>query len=595
MADIVNCRILIDGKEVPSAEQFEVQEIQITKEINQISGARIKLQSGLGAKLNQGNTYQPGNTIEIQAGFGRPTSTIFRGIIISQMMQAYPNENPSLVIECKDEAVKLTTSCDTDVFLESTDSAAIRKVLGKYNLESNISSTENEYPQIVQYNASDWDFICSRAAVNSMIVWTDNNRLIVEKPKVEGKGVINLSFGNNVVEFSHQLNGQYQYSKVTAKAWNYKEQKLVTGESTQDKTTGKMINPDPFQLLTTAPIPSEMLTTWAEAEQSKFRLTKMQGSIKCNGQANLQPNQLVTLQGFGSSIDGAAFVSGVRHEIGAGTWYTYLEIGLSNDRFSKENSMTTAPASGLLPGIRGILNGVVKQITEDPLSQFRILVTIPIFGDEGEEKSIWARWSQPYATKEAGQFFMPEIGDEVVLGFLNEDPRYPVILGSLYSITQTPPLEPADENPKKTIVSKSKLKIEFDDEDKVLTISTPAGNQVILSEEDAGITILDQNMNKLTLSEEGINMESPSSITISAEESVTISGQAGVTISSEADISINADASLSQSGLEVSISGETALDMIGDEVASITTSGELSINAAVILQDGQLFKNGKKE
>ncbi len=80
------------------------------------------------------------------------------------------------------------------------------------------------------------------------------------------------------------------------------------------------------------------------------------------------------------------------------------------------------------PAVRGLINGTVKKMYDDPLGQFRVLVDVPMFNNYGE--GIWARLANFYSTSGAGAFFMPEVGDEVVVGFLNEDPCSPVILES---------------------------------------------------------------------------------------------------------------------------------------------------------------------
>jgi len=49
------------------------------------------------------------------------------------------------------------------------------------------------------------------------------------------------------------------------------------------------------------------------------------------------------------------------------------------------------------------------------------------------DDGIWARISTLDAGKQRGTFFRPEIGDEVIVGFLNDDPRYPVVLGMVNS------------------------------------------------------------------------------------------------------------------------------------------------------------------
>ncbi|MGH1436609.1 MAG: type VI secretion system tip protein VgrG, partial [Lewinella sp.] len=153
----------------------------------------------------------------------------------------------------------------------------------------------------------------------------------------------------------------------------------------------------------------------------------------------------------------------------------------------------------------------------------------------------------------------------------------------LYSSEHAPPYEPTEENPIKAIVTKNQLKVEFDDQNKVITISTPGGNIITLTDKDEGINIVDQNQNKILLSSSGISMQSPADIEIKADGQVSITGTAGVTVSSEAEASISAEATLNISGLEVSISAETALSASGEAEASITAGGELSLTGAMIM------------
>jgi uncharacterized protein involved in type VI secretion and phage assembly len=207
-------------------------------------------------------------------------------------------------------------------------------------------------------------------------------------------------------------------------------------------------------------------------------------------------------------------------------------------------------------------NGIVKSIAEDPEGETRIQVTVPMLTVTSEPGDLWARWVQPYATSKAGSFFLPEVGDEVLLGFLNEDPRYPVVLGSLYGTKHAPPYTPDSTNPKKAIVTRSELKVEFDDENKVLTIQTPGKNKLVLSDQDQGITLEDQNGNKITLAAGGITLKSAASITIQATNSVDVKGL-GVSVASDAQASIKAQASLEVSSAEVSVSGQASLALKG--------------------------------
>ena len=137
-----------------------------------------------------------------------------------------------------------------------------------------------------------------------------------------------------------------------------------------------------------------------------------------------------------------------------------------------------------------------------------------------------------YATNKAGSFFIPEVGDEVLLGFLNNDPRFPVILGMMYSKKNAPPYTPDKKNPIKAFVTKNQLKMVFEDEKKNIIIETPSKNIITISDENKKITIEDQNKNKIEMSSSGIVMDSPKDINIKAKGKINIEAMQNITIKS---------------------------------------------------------------
>ena len=591
--DLVSIKVIVDGS--PVKDIYEISEIRVFKAVNRVASAQVRLIDGSAAeedfKLSASDTFVPGKSIELQVGFGLDTKSIFKGVITAQNIRTTFGRGPELRLECRDKAMKMTIGAKNRVFTDSTDSDALSKIIGDNGVAAEVSSTSNEFPQIVQYYATDWDFTMARAETNGMIIVNTDNKVSVKVPG-QGASVGKFTFGQEIVEMNLNMDASNQLGAVEALAWDYKSQATVDSSASdpsvpdQGNISGKKLSevtaPATFQLQSTTPLSSEDLKTWADARLLKSRLAKIRGTLKLFGQADFEPDCLVELAGLGTRFDGTAYVGAVEHLISAGNWWSTLEIGLNPNWYAKAHDITATSAAALLPGIRGLQNAVVKQINEDPASEDRIQVEVPMFKTADGPGLVWARWTQPYATSGAGQFFMPEVGDEVVLGFLDQDPRYPVILGSLYSSGRAPAYEPAAENPIKAIVTKNQLKIEFDDQNKVMTISTPGGNKIVLTDEDQGINIEDQNSNKIALSPSGINMKSPANIEIEADGEVSISGTAGVTISSEATASISAEASLSMSGLEVSISGETALSASGGAEMSLSAEGMMSLTGALI-------------
>ena len=85
-----------------------------------------------------------------------------------------------------------------------------------------------------------------------------------------------------------------------------------------------------------------------------------------------------------------------------------------------------------------------------------------------------------------GTAFYPEVGDEVIVSFMNEDPRFPVVLGSVYSAKLAPAYPPDKKNKIKGLKTRSKMELTFDDEDKIVTIKTPGGH-VFVMDDKAGL------------------------------------------------------------------------------------------------------------
>jgi uncharacterized protein involved in type VI secretion and phage assembly len=176
----------------------------------------------------------------------------------------------------------------------------------------------------------------------------------------------------------------------------------------------------------------------------------------------------------------------------------------------------------MLPAINGLQIGIVTQLEDDPEGEYRIKVRIPIISNE--EDGIWAQQAKIYAGSDYGICFSPEIGDEVVVGFLNADPRKAVVLGVLHSSAKTSPLSLKDDNFQKGIISKNGLKVIWDDDKKIITISTPGGHQIKLDDETKAISIEDSNQNKIEMNDQGLTLQSAKNLKLSAKQNIELEG-----------------------------------------------------------------------
>ncbi|MFT5822746.1 MAG: Rhs element Vgr protein [Crocinitomix sp.] len=585
---IVTFSVKVNGSVIP--DETLVFAIHIEKGINRIPLARISVLDGDAStgvfEASSSSTFLPGNKVVIEAGYDSSNKSIFAGIITKQSIRIDDTIGSLLIVECRDEAVKMIVGRKNLTFSKKKDSDIISSIIGTYSgLSADVSATTTEWPEQVQYYTTDWDFILARAETNGYVVNAIDGKVTVGKPDADSTAVLEVEYGNNMHEFNAELNSVNQLAGAKANSWDYKTQKVINGEASNStagpgnlsaKKLSEVVGLDDYDLRTSANLESADLTNWAKAQLVKSSFAKIRGEVKFQGTNLVNPGNYITLDGVGDRFSGDHLISGIVHDLSEGNWMTEATIGLSDMWFTEEPDVMAPPASGLLPGASGLFNATVKKMYEDPDTAYRILVDIPLFDAAGE--GIWARLSNFYSTAGAGAFFMPEVGDEVVIGFLNEDPRYPVILGSLYSAKNKPfdGLDPAEKNPLKAIVSKSGIYIQFDDEKKVLTLTTPGENKVVFSDEDKSITITDQNSNSIEMSSSGITMKSPDDINIEATGSLNLKGTQGVNIeASGGDVQTK--------GLNIKSTANIEFSAEGSATASVQGGAQLTLKAAMVM------------
>ena len=175
-------------------------------------------------------------------------------------------------------------------------------------------------------------------------------------------------------------------------------------------------------------------------------------------------------------------------------------------------------------------SAVVKD-NNDPEKLGRVRVNF--FWQDKHQTSPWIRTVNPYSANERGFYFIPEIDDEVLVGFEGGDAEKPYVIGSLYHGKNKPHNAwPNTKNSFKGIVTKSNLRLEFDEDKKVTTIDTPGGNKIVVSDHEKSILLKDQNMNMVELSPDGIVLDSMKDISIRSQAKISIEALNGIELNS---------------------------------------------------------------
>ncbi|WP_099084492.1 type VI secretion system tip protein VgrG, partial [Nostoc linckia] len=506
--------------------------IDIIKEVNKIPIAQIILLDGDATKrefaISNTDFFQPGNNIEIKLryeGERQNEATVFAGIVVRHSLQA-DQYGSLLTVDLKDAAFKLTHQRKSAVFREMTDNEIINKIIEPWGLEiTSIAATKPKHKEMVQYYCTDWDFIVSRADVNGHWVLADDGKITIQEPNLNGLPKNSFEYGiSDIYEFEMSADIRHQYAAVESTAWDVKTQSIsplqkakafsLSQGNLKAEELAKTIGADNYQLIYSGQLNEEETQIWADAKLRKSRFSMLNGRLKVPGFADIKPGQLMEIAGISKRFNGKTLVTAIRHQVNEQGWQTDIQFGLSADFFAQQNhNIVDLPAAGLVPAIHGLQIGIVENYEDDRQQQFRVKVRIPSIEKDG---IIWARLASVDAGNERGIFFRPELGDEVILGFINDDPRQAIILGAVHSEKNAlpPDFTVTQENNKKGIVTKKSLKILFDDEKKLIEISTPNGNSLKLSEEAQGINLVDENGNTMTMNAQGLKLESPEDITL---------------------------------------------------------------------------------
>ena len=182
-------------------------------------------------------------------------------------------------------------------------------------------------------------------------------------------------------------------------------------------------------------------------------------------------------------------------------------------------------AGVLQPAVRGArtefrLPGVYVALVsdhKDPDGQGRVKIKLPWLGDDVE---IWARLATMMAGNNRGTWFIPDVGDEVLVAFEQGDVSRPVVIGAFWNGKDAPPesMDGSGNNYKKVIRSRNGVKVTLDDNDgqEQFICETPGGQKVTLKDGPGAVTIEDSNGNSIKLEAAGITVTASAKVTVNA-------------------------------------------------------------------------------
>ncbi len=234
--------------------------------------------------------------------------------------------------------------------------------------------------------------------------------------------------------------------------------------------------------------------------------------------------------------------------------------------------------------VAGVVLGVVTN-NKDPEKLGRVRLRLPWHNQD--EESDWIRIATLMAGKEMGIFFLPDVGDQVVVAFDNGDIGYPYVIGALWDSQNKPPETNSDgKNNIKLIKSRSGHKILIDDnadgKKEMVVIQTKSGHKIALDDSQGKemIEIKDKSGNSFiridsAKNEVAILSGGGGKLSIKDSSGNSIQMDSGkIAVSSQSELAISSQAKLSLKAQMIEIEAGA--------IMTIKSSGPLTVQGAIV-------------
>ena len=439
---VASASIKVSGQRLDPEEMGNVEKIEVRNYVGLPDMATIRMVDPEGRHVAD-PPFFIGDEIEILLGdVEAPNpSPVFTGEIVT-FEPEFTTSAATIAVRAYDKSHRLHRSRRSATFQDMTLSDVVQKVVGENGLQTGtIDSTPTVHPFLQQSMESDLDFINRLAALENCEFGFSEGKAFLQSSRNGGGTVPTLSWRQNVKSFKPRMSAAQQHDKVKVSSYDPVSRAAVVGEATQpgaipraaQEVRDRAASFGASELLVSDRVANtaDEARTIAQSTLDKLASGSFEAEGTMEGNPAVKAGGKIKLEGFGR-FDGEHSLTSVTHVYGHGDFRTRFAISGRNPRTLTDVMRPKAERDW---GAGGLVIGLVTNI-QDPESLGRVRVKFPTLGDTIE--GIWARVALPGAGPDAGLSFMPQIDDEVVVGFEHGDTRRPVVLGALHNAVDKP-------------------------------------------------------------------------------------------------------------------------------------------------------------
>ncbi len=425
--------------------------------------------------------------------------------------------------------------------------------------------------QLSQDNVSDWEFLCRLANLVGAQITVVDGKLDFRMPRPPSgapsttaqstKDPLVLEAQENLVALRASVSAAEQVAQVEARGWDFEHKQELSAKATPRLQGAQVDGVDPVAMAKSFGGPDFLtagaayhsqaeVTAAAEALADQLGGASVELSGVARGNPKLRQGTAVALAGVGAPFAGKYTLTSTRHLFDEQSGYTTAFTVSGRQERSLYGLVAGSPGGRRDAATAGLVPAVVSD-ARDPLKLGRVRLTFPWLAKDFT--SGWARTVAPGAGKDRGAVVLPEVGDEVLVGFAGGDLDTPYVIGGLYNGKDTPPelSVPAVDGASgeigvRALVSRTGHRLEL--------VDSPRGDGVLLSTGDGKLLLkLDKKSSTVELTSSGPVKVTGMGVTVDAGQGVLeLKGQQ-VKVSAQAAAELTASGSVTVRGAVVRI------------------------------------------
>ena len=553
----------------------------------------VELETGSNRYVHNINSSKDwlGESIVVKAA----NTPIFVGVVTNVQLHREGSDFGCIIVSGYSATYRMETAHSCFSWNDTTIGDVVKKLCAeaKVQLELNPAYKENK-DYICQYEESDFDFIRRLAYQYQEWMYFDGTKLIFGKPRKLADPII-LEYGTTLSSldiglqtlarseqvFSYHSGADREMQRMTPDL-AYGHDKL-SGDAFR-ASLGMFSKPARQHALPRISDESELINYMgrkqaAETAETHYITAESQvPTLRVGSVVSLYSSFLERVGNISKESLGNFIIIEITHEVSQGSYYknrfkaipaTIKALPSPKVRMPLAETQMATVLSNADPEGKGRVRVRMNWQT-DGMQTGWVRVMTPDGGSSSDVKS------------NRGFVFIPEVGDQVLLGFRHGDPARPYVMGSLFNgVTGSGGFA---ANHKKSLITRSGSTVTFDDTAHTILLQTTRANKIFIDESNGTITISSaeevnvntKNVNINASENMNVNVGKNFTMQVGEQSNIHIDGDSNLSVGKNSSVSISQDSENHIEGNESYWIGKNKTTDVMEDV-KIKSNGELSI------------------